>query len=139
MWTIPDNTVSTDQFPSFDPVEVLYEFDGPRVFTIRDAENELHLVYWSDEDDDLCRYIAVPTTTAVVEELRTGGISLFDALNQPTCSVCHVTHQGVVKECRQVDFDTIPRDALPDASTLLLPELASPLALRAGDRTDSPR
>lgn len=131
MWNIPGKADSTDRFLSFDPVEVLYEFDGPRIFTIRDSENEFHLVYWSDEDENACRYIVVPTTTSIVEELRTGAIGVFDALNQPQCWACDVTHQGEIEECRQIDFDTIPRDALPETGTLLLPELESPVALPA--------
>jgi hypothetical protein len=49
--------------------------------------------------------------------------SVFDALNQPRCWVCDILASGDVGDCWRVDFDSIPRDALPAAGTMLLPSL----------------
>ena len=54
MWSIPGKSVPVTRFPRFDPDEVLYEFDGPRIFGVRDSEGELNLAYWSDEDEAIC-------------------------------------------------------------------------------------
>ena len=62
MWSIPGKSVSPKRFEPFEPADVLYEFDGPRIFTLVDSEGELNLAYWSDEDDQVCLYIVVPTT-----------------------------------------------------------------------------
>ena len=43
MWSIPGKSVSPGQFQPFEPVDVLYEFDGPRIFTLWDSEGELNL------------------------------------------------------------------------------------------------
>ena len=49
MWNIAGKSVASERFEPFEPVEVLYEFDGPRVFTLRDSEGELNLAYWSGQ------------------------------------------------------------------------------------------
>jgi hypothetical protein len=61
MWEISGKTCKIERFPSFEPVEILYEFDGPRVFTIRDDDGQLNVAYWSDEDDRVTRYVIAPT------------------------------------------------------------------------------
>jgi hypothetical protein len=106
---------------ALDPIEVLYEFDGPRIFTVLDSEGELDLAYWCDGDEERWRYVIVPTTPKIVAALRAGKISVWDALDQPRCWLCDSDRQGHIVECRRVDFDSIPRDALPAAGTMLLP------------------
>jgi len=91
------------------------------VRTILDSDAELNLAYWSDGDAETWRYIVVPTTSRIIERLRVGGMSVFEALNQALCWVCDVALSGHVRECHRVDFESIPRDALPAAGTRLLP------------------
>lgn len=131
MWTVSGNTASTTRFGPFEPVEMLYEFDGPRIFTVRDADGELNLACWSDENERACRFIVAATSTAILQGLREGRLSVFDTLNQPRCWVCDTDHQGNLTECHRVDFDSIPRDALPAVGTMLLPSLEPLLTLRA--------
>ena len=110
MWSIPGKPVSPARFQPFEPVDVLYEFDGPRIFTLWDSEGELNLAYWSDEDDAICRYVIVPTTDKIVAALRQGGISVFDALNQPRCWLCDLTHFGEIAVCQRVEFEAFRED-----------------------------
>ena len=131
MWSITGKTVEIERFQPFEPAEVLYDFDGPRIFTLTDSEGELNLAYWSDEDETSCRFVVVPTTTWILESLRKGTISVFDALNQPRCWLCDVTHQGDLSVCQRVDFEAVPRDSLPAIGTMLLPTLEPLLTLRA--------
>ena len=123
MWSIAGKPVSPGRFQPFEPVDVLYEFDGPRIFTLWDSEGELNLAYWSDEDDAICRYVVVPTTSKILTALRQGGISVYDALSQPRCWLCDVGHTGAITECQRVEFEAIPRDSLPAIGTMLLPTL----------------
>ena len=120
MENIPSKPVSMARFPRFDPDEVLYEFDGPRIFTVYDSEGELNLAYRSDEDAAMCRYVVVPTTTKILQSLRRGEISVHDALNQPRCWLCDLTHQGEFVACQRVDFESIPKDSLPAIGTRLV-------------------
>ena len=123
MWHIAGKPTPIERFQPFEPVEVLYEFDGPRIFTLRDDDDELNLVYWSDEVDKACRYVVVPTTAKIVAALKAGNISVFDALNQPRCWLCDSNHEGALTGCQRVEFEAIPRDSLPATGTLLLPNL----------------
>lgn len=131
MWSIIGKAIDISRFQPFEPAEVLYEFDGPRIFTLNDSDGELNLAYWSDEDDKVCRYVVVPTTAKILAELRKGRISVFDALNQPRCWLCDVTHQGELSTCQRVEFESVPRDSLPAIGTMLLPSLEPLLTLRA--------
>ncbi len=88
-----------------------------------DSDGELNLACWSDSDEGNSRYVVVPTTTKILDSLRIGEISVFDALNQPRCWVCDILAGGDVGSCWRVDFDSIPRDALPSAGNMLLPSL----------------
>jgi hypothetical protein len=123
MWSIAGKPVNQRLFEPFEPVDVLYEFDGPRIFTVKDADGELNLAYWSDENGTICRYVVVPTTARILEDLRRGSLSVLDALNQPRCWLCDVTHQNELSACQRVEFDDIPRDSLPAIGTMLLPAL----------------
>jgi len=131
MWTIPGKRTDPSFLRPFDPVEILYEFDGPRIFTTLDVDGERNLVYWSDEDESVCRYVVVPTTQRILDSLQSGIISVHDALNQPRCWLCDVTSDGEIVGCQLVDFEAIPNDALPALGTMLWPSLEPLLTLRA--------
>jgi hypothetical protein len=131
MWRAEGHKFDPVRFSPFEPAEMLYEFDGPRIFTLNDADGELNLAYWSDQSGDRDRYLVVPTTASTIDLLREGGMSVGDALAQARCWVCDVDHDGRLVECLRVQFDTIPKDALPAAGTMLLPTLEPLLTLRA--------
>lgn len=131
MWKITGQEFTTDKFQPFEPEEILYEFDGPRIFTFRDQDQELFLAYWSDEDDDFNRFVVVPTSSAILKSLKSGETSVREALNQPRCWLCDVTHAGDLEKCQRVEFSQIPAECLPAIGTMLLPELEPLLTLRA--------
>lgn len=131
MWEIAGQPAALERFKPFEVTEILYEFDGPRIFTLEDADGELCLAYWSDSDKRYSRYVVVPTALKIVKGLRSGRISVFDALDQSRCWLCDITHNGDLASCIRVNFDDVPRDALPVHSTMLLPSLEPLLALRA--------
>ena len=123
MWNISGQTVAKERFEPFLAVEVLDDYDGPRIFTLADSDGELNLACWSDGDQGNSRYVVVPTTAKILDSLRIGEISVFDALNQPRCWVCDILASGHIGKCWRVDFDSIPRNALPSAGTMLWPSL----------------
>lgn len=131
MWDIQGRQIDVRLFSPFDPVEILYEFDGPRIFTLRDCDGELNLAYWSDEYEGNTRYVVVPTSAKILDRLRQGVLSVFDALNQPRCWVCDVSLDGSPSGCSLVDFEAIPSDALPAQGTMIWPSLEPLLTLRA--------
>ena len=123
MWKISGTSEPIGRFQPFVPARVLYEFEGPRIFNLRDRDGRLHLVYWSDEDDEVYRYVVVPTTGTILAAVAEGRLSVLDALNQPRCWACDVNHHGELTQCQRVDFAAIPRDSLPAIGTMLLPNL----------------
>jgi len=123
MWNITGKPANFSRFQPFEPAEVLYEFDGPRIFTLTDNDDELNLVYWSDEIEQTSRYVVVPTTAKILTALKKGSISVFDALNQPRCWLCDANQLGELTGCQRVEFEDIPRDSLPGIGTMLLPSL----------------
>jgi len=135
MWEIDEKAVeiNAERFAIADPDAdaVLYEFDGPKIFLAKDGDGGLVLVYWSDEDDETTRYVIAPTSDRIVESLRKGETSVYDALNQPRCWIYDIGRQGGPPRCRLVDFEDVPKDALPSRGTMLWPSLEPMLTLRA--------
>lgn len=131
MWTPNSSPTDLGRFPNLDPVEVLYEFEGPRIFTVLDRDQELNLAYWSDEEGDCWRYIIVPTSEPILKELKTGQISVWDALNQPRLWICDTNLEGNPTAVYREHFEHIPGDVLPAPSAMLLPTLEPLLTLRA--------
>lgn len=131
MWNITGQEFPADKFLPFEPEEALYEFDGPRIFTFRDQDKELFLAYWSDEDDDFNRFVVVPTSSAILTSLKSGEMSVREALNQPRCWLCDVAHVGTLEKCQRIEFSQVPEECLPAIGTMLLPELEPLLTLRA--------
>ena len=129
--TNPWRKLERNPFYGFDAEEVLYEFDGPRVFTLRDADGELNLAYWSDEDDQNTQYVAVPTSTGIIDALKDGRISVHDALNQPRCWLCLVKHDGEIDSVYSGAYELIPEDCRPAKGTMLWSSLEPILTLRA--------
>ena len=132
MWNVQGKPTDSKRFIPFVAQEVLYEFDGPRIFTLIDADGELNLAYWCDEDGKQSRFVIVPTAASIIDSLYAGRTSVFDALNQPRCWICDVSHGGKIDQCWRVDFDDIPRDALPALGTMLLPALEPELVALEG-------
>lgn len=131
MWKIAGQNVPRDRFPHFAPEEMLYEFGGPRIFTLRDDDDELCLAYWCDADDEVDRFIVVSTSAATVSSLKTGRTSVRQALDQPRCWLCDLDRANHVRACWRVEFSDIPGDGLPATGTMLPPELEPRLRFRA--------
>jgi len=121
MRKLPGKESCMERFGEFTPIEVLYQFDFPRVFTLVDSKGSLNLAYWSDEDENRSRYVVVPTTNKTVERLKKGELTVYEALDQSTCWSCDLNLSGELVACHRVDFDSIPRDALPEKGAMLLP------------------
>jgi hypothetical protein len=125
MWELKGQSIGKPMFVSLEPIDTLYEFELPRIFTIRDVEGELYLACWSDESTVATRYVMATTTPCIINDLREGRISVWDALNQPRTWICDTDLGGEVTSVYRVAFDSIPVDALPVPTALLLPNMTS--------------
>ncbi len=67
------------------PETALYYYDGPVIFTCRDADNQLHLAHWANchslgNPDGYEEYMVVPFTKELESQLSDNVLSLRDAL-----------------------------------------------------------
>jgi hypothetical protein len=50
MWHVSGQSIDADLLKPLKPVEVLYDFDGPRTFTHWDRDGQLCLAHWCDAE-----------------------------------------------------------------------------------------
>lgn len=127
MWELRGQPIGKPMFLSLDPIDTLYDFDSPRIFTVRDVEGELYLACWSDASADATRYVMAATTPHIIDDLRQGRTTVWNGLNQPRTLICDTDLGGEVTSVYPIAFDTIPADALPAPYALLLPNMTSSL------------
>ncbi len=135
MWEVKGKPVPGERFQPFTTCEVLYDFDGPRTFTLRDADAELHLAHWLDEDRERSRFVVVPFSERLLTDLKAGRLSVRDALEQPRAYVLDLSPDAAVLGVRRVELADLPADALPRPTTMLWPHLEPLASVRAvGER-----
>ncbi len=119
MWPVSGTPKETDLFGKLEPVQVLGWYDGPRTFTLTDKDGGLCLAHWLDEDRDLVRFIVVPVSTAIMERLERGELTLREGLDQPRVYVVDQENSGAVKAVWLTCLQDLPADALPVPGTML--------------------
>ena len=134
----PWRRIESHPFRGIEAEEILYEFDGPRIFIVRDQNGDLNLFYWSDEQAESTIYVAVPTSAGITEALKQGRMSVHDALHQPRCWICIVRPDGQTNAVYSGAYELIPEDSRPLKGTMLWPTLEPILTLRAVGKNIEP-
>lgn len=129
-WEVSGKPYPVEFFGSFEPVEVLYDFDGPRIFTIANQHDDPLLVYQCDEDDTASRFIVVPCDARLLDAVQAGQCSVRDALTQPWAWVVDQPHGKAPQSAWRVDLESIPQGVLPGGSVMLLPSMDPLLSVR---------
>lgn len=123
MWQISGTPVDIKRFQPFEIEKTLYYFDGPLSFTYRNAEGQPYFVHWCDlvnePGKEVNRYLAVPSTDEIVQNLAECKVPIFDVLNQPIVLILDINNEGEVVEAREVEFTNIPRSFLPEPGLTL--------------------
>ncbi len=125
MWQHSFPQCAFQRFGEFRPLEILYEFEVPMIFTFSGEDGEF-LAYLSAEDDEtqLMRYLAVPANQKLIDELKTGVKTVFEALNQPWLWIVDIAYSGEIKTAWRVsDIEHIPDVSKPTKDAMLWPEL----------------
>src|SRR5689334_9467809 len=81
MWTV-NGRLMPDPWLDFEPVRVLYSFDGPRIFTCKDSAGNLFLAFQCDEDGEAVRFLVVPLSDNREQQLTAGEIDVRSVLSQ---------------------------------------------------------
>ncbi|MDD4964037.1 MAG: ImmA/IrrE family metallo-endopeptidase [Gallionella sp.] len=110
------------------PYEVLYEFDGPRIFTTI-SESLIYLWYECGEDPETerIRYLVIPANQQLIGQLKSGEKTMLEALRQPWLWALDVRNGQVEKGWTLNDLDLVPLGAKPRPNVFLWPQL-EPLA-----------
>ena len=120
IWALDRTTPSRIKLSKLDPLCVLDEMDGPRLFTLRDDDGQLFLAYMCGEDETTERFLIVPTSDRIVSTIQENKISLRDALTQQAImAVVDRRPDDVLSEPVLVDSSDLPSTALPRPNTFL--------------------
>lgn len=127
MWQVDGLETAADFFSNLRPEKVLYDFDGPAIFTSRDIFGGQLLVYLCDEDEELSRFLAVPCQDDDILRLQEGRAPVRTVLSRSHIWIIDIRHSGVLQRAWLARQDALPEDALPLAGVLLMPpsQLAS--------------
>ena len=100
---------------SFD--EVLDYYDGPRILLERDESGQLYLVWWSDADMEMERWICLPLTEARLQAIFSGQVSPRDAMENPEGDYLLAIEFDLTTDAAPQAIKTtaadFPEDALP--------------------------
>lgn len=102
-----------------DPVRVLYEFDGPKIFICEDAAENPYLAYQCGEGQQRMRFLVVPFNPGREEALTTGAMDLREALLQPKGWIVDLRYDWTVDRAWNVETKNLPAEILPKAGVML--------------------
>lgn len=133
LWPVDGKPVRLDRFDPLRLSRVLNEYDGPRIFTLENEEQELFFACFSDEaeDTECYRFVVVPFSDVLLKRLTTGTISLYQALEQPRVWLVDVSHVWKPLNAWRTSLDRIPADCLPDKSVMIWPSLEPIISIRS--------
>lgn len=118
----------------FPAEEMLFEYNGPAIFTFKTGWNGIAIAYLSDEDDNILRYVIAPSNQTIVESLKSGIISVRKALDQAMIWLADVTTSDwSISKCWQLQIKDLPEDALPKPDVMLYPRRESLRSVKAED------
>jgi len=103
----------------FDPIEVLDEFDFPRIFTCKDISGDIYLAYNCGYDRNGLRFLVVPSEDSLVLRLVEGKVNLRDALSNKRAWIFDLNKKWEPVSAMCVDVDKLPFDMLPRPGTML--------------------
>ena len=129
-WANQAAPVDAAIFKDYRVVDVLYDFDGPRIFTAQTPLG-LMLFYLADAQIDSSYYIAAPTSDSIIALLTSGVRAVRDALNQPWIWFVQTRPDGAPVAAWQGTLADAPADALPQPGIMLWSHLEPVFALRA--------
>ena len=131
MWSPKKSSVCTWlNVNRLEPVRVLDDIDGPRLFTIQVGHQEF-LVYMCGEDAEVERFLVVHTSERIIRAIEEDRMPLRDALTQQAV-MCMIDQRrdGTLDDPVQVDFEDLPQTALPQPSAYLNPQPPPLLSVR---------
>lgn len=131
LWRIETPTCSIEQFDKRTIAEVLYDFDGPKIFTT--SSGSLTRLWYECAEDiqiGVLRYLVVPVDDQLIAHLKNGTRTVYDALQQPWIWAVDVDESDNVTTGWVVRLEEVPDLAKPERSALLWPQLEPLISYR---------
>jgi len=122
MWNVV-GTPEPHDWVEFDPVEILDDFDFPRIFTCKDIAGNLYLAYNCGIETGCLRFLVVPCNDYTVSALVKGQLNLRDSLSKRRAWIFDIGNRWETIRAWKVDVDNLPYDALPRPGTMLYSDL----------------
>lgn len=123
MWSVEGTPQPAELFGRLEPIDVFIWHDGPRTFTLRDADGGLCLAHWLDEGEEIWRYVVVPITQSTLNRLTGGELTLSDGLDQPRVYIADEGGRGEIRTVWLTALAAIPERVLPAPGTMIHPDL----------------
>lgn len=133
--------IAVEEIGNLRPERVLYEFDGPRIFTARDPKERLLLAYCYAEDTNRSSLFVVPFSSRQLTQLEEGTRTVRAALSESwiwSVEVERSSNGPITRECFEVDFEKIPGELLPKQGTMLWPHLQPLVSIRLSGEDAQP-
>lgn len=129
MW-FESGTEIKARWAALQPQRVLYDFDGPRIFTCLDEHDETWFAYQCDEQANFCAFLLVPFSHELEERLTCGNITILEALRQPRLWIAQTDHEFLISRLFKSKLADVPAELLPRAEAMLSSHLQPLLNLR---------
>ena len=110
MWQVRGKQLS-GTWLDLEPVPVLYDFDGPRIFVCKDTMGvNYFLAYQCGEEASTrtMRFLVVPCSENLERQLTAGEINLHDALMRPRAWIFDLDFQWILKDSWEVQVEDVP-------------------------------
>ena len=131
-WTPKGKLLSPTRFGDVVPLDVLLDFEGPRIFSFRNPDDELLLAYQIGETDDEYRYLIVQANEDLISDLRDGHLSILQAIDQPRAWVLDIsTEWRPVRAWSEGGLVSLPQTVLPSPGVTLRNKSAPLFSVRA--------
>ena len=108
---------------SFEPIEILDEYDEPLIFTSRDAAGGLLLAHSLASSNELTRYIVVVFDETLLDRYKQGLLDVLGSLRQPRSWVVDLSHDWSLHAAWTVKLADLPSGMLPKRGVMLYPHL----------------
>jgi len=119
---------TTPPFKELKAAKVLYDFDGPRIFTV-DLDFGILLVYVLHDEKDFQVALLTPTADDIVDSLLNGRITVREALIGGRAWLAEVAYDGFIKNAVSVKFP-IADELLPRPGIMLYRSLQPVLSVK---------
>lgn len=130
MWQPEGKNIDPSFLGSFEPTDILFEFEGePLTFISHDTDGDLLLVHNLTLEIGVSRYLVAPIDPRIQLELNAGRLDLFSAMNQPRCWIADIVPDRSseppwkVKHAWKTAFTQLPAEFLPKPGSMACPGL----------------